>query len=148
MRKSTTQFRNLLLLSMLVAMSLYWGYRAGTSTAADTKEKAPPMLAHNVFFSLKESNDKNRAHLMEECQKYLANHEGTVYFAAGTVVADLDRPVNDRDWDVGLHLVFQDRECHDKYQVAKTHLEFIERNKDSWSKVRVFDSYVEGAPAK
>ena len=47
-----------------------------------------------------------------------------------------------RDFDVGLHIVFQNRAAHDEYQVAPRHKEFIEENKGNWKKVRVFDSVV------
>lgn len=99
------------------------------------------MLAHNVFFTLKESNEKNRRKLVDACHKYLSDHPGTVFYAAGTV-SDLDREVNDRDFDVGLHIIFKDRAAHDVYQDAAKHQQFIAENKDDWSKVRVFDSDV------
>lgn len=102
------------------------------------------LLVHNVYFSLNESTPANRQKLVEACKKYLSDHSGTVFFAAGTV-ADLDRPVNDRDFDVGLHVIFKDRASHDAYQVAPTHLKFIEENKATWKKVRVFDSDASGA---
>ena len=63
------------------------------------------------------------------------------YFGCGTL-ADLDRPVNDRDFDVGLHVVFTDRAAHDRYQTAERHVRFIEENKDTWRQVRVFDTDV------
>jgi hypothetical protein len=97
------------------------------------------LLVHNVYFSLKESNDANRKKLVAACDKYLSDHPGTVFYAAGTV-SDLDRSVNDRDWDVGLHVIFKDRASHDAYQDAPKHLKFIEENKDAWAKVRVFDT--------
>lgn len=97
------------------------------------------LLVHDVYFSLKESNDANRKKLVAACDKYLSDHPGTVFYAAGTV-ADLDRSVNDRDWDVGLHVIFKDRASHDAYQEAPKHLKFIEENKDTWAKVRVFDT--------
>ena len=84
-------------------------------------------------------------HLVRECHKYLASESGTVFYAAGTV-SDIDRPVSDRDYDVALHVVFRDRAAHDAYQTTPKHLEFIERNKANWKKVRVFDSYVAVAP--
>lgn len=97
------------------------------------------LLAHNVYFTLKESNDANRKKLVAACDKYLSDHPGTVFYCAGTV-SELDRSVNDRDWDVGLHVIFKDRASHDAYQDAPKHLKFIEENKDTWAKVRVFDT--------
>ena len=50
------------------------------------------------------------------------------------------RPVNDRNYDVALHVVFDGRESHDAYQIAPRHLEFIAEGKENWKTVRVFDS--------
>ncbi len=108
---------------------------------AAEKESDSMMLAHNVFFSLNESTPANRQKLVDACKKYLSTHPGTVFFAAGTP-ADYDRPVNDRDFDVALHLVFQDHASHDAYQTAPMHEKFIAENKSTWKKVRVFDSEV------
>jgi len=102
-------------------------------------------LAHNVYFKLNDASDAAKAKLIQACKKYLAKHPGTLYFACGTLAKDLDRPVNDRDFDVGLHLVFESQTAHDAYQVASLHEKFIEENKANWKKVRVFDSIVEGA---
>ena len=103
---------------------------------------AEPMLAHNVFFSLKDASDAAKAKLVAACKTYLTNHPGTVYFACGTLAADLRRDVNDRAFDVGLHLVFQNQAAHDAYQSAPRHDEFIAACKDNWKNVRVFDSLV------
>jgi hypothetical protein len=97
------------------------------------------MLVHDVFFTLHEPTPENRRKLVEACRKYLSGHPGTLFFAAGTV-SDLDRPVNVRDWDVGLHVIFQDRAAHDAYQAAPNHLQFVEENKPGWKQVRVFDT--------
>ncbi|MFT5526696.1 MAG: hypothetical protein ACI9G1_003894 [Pirellulaceae bacterium] len=101
------------------------------------------MLAHNVFFTLSDKSDDAIANLVAECHKHLKGHEGTVFFAAGGLIPDLDRPVNVRDFEVALHVVFDGRESHDKYQLDPRHLEFIENNKSNWASVRVFDSNVE-----
>lgn len=97
------------------------------------------MLVHNVFFTLKDRTPEAKSALVASCTKFLTNHSGAIFYAAGTV-ADLDRPVNDRDFDVALTIVFKDRAAHDAYQTAPRHLEFIEANKATWAKVRVFDS--------
>lgn len=99
-----------------------------------------PMVVHNVYFSLKDNSPEARKKLVEACRKYLTNHPGTVFFAAGVLSEELNRPVNDRDFDVGLHIVFKNRAAHDKYQDDPRHIKFIEEMKDNWKKVRVFDS--------
>jgi hypothetical protein len=97
-------------------------------------------LAHNVFFKLHDAAGADA--LVAACKKYLTVQPGIVYFAAGKVCEDLDRPVNDRDWHVGLHVVFESRQHHDDYQNDPTHHVFINENKGTWAAVRVFDSYV------
>ena len=103
------------------------------------------MLAHNVYFTLKDKSATSRNNLVAACKKYLVNHPGVVFFACGTLQEDLDRPVNDRDFDVALHVVFDSKASHDVYQVAPLHVQFVEENRDRWAKVRVFDSTVESA---
>jgi len=101
------------------------------------------MLAHNVYFSLHDRSEGAVAKLIDACKKYLTDHPGTVFFACGTRAKDLDRPVNDLDFDVALHIVFKTPADHDAYQIAPRHHEFVAAGKDSWAKVRVFDSIVE-----
>lgn len=99
-------------------------------------------LAHNVFFKLKDPTPANVDALVAACHKYLNVQPGIVFFAAGKLCAELTRPVNDLDWHVGLHLVFDSKASHDSYQDDPTHQRFIDENKPTWDKVRVFDSYV------
>ncbi len=99
-------------------------------------------LAHNVFFTLKDKSPAKVAELTAACHKYLNVQPGIAFFAAGPLCAELDRDVNDRDWDVGLHLVFETKAAHDAYQDDATHNRFIDEMKPNWLKVRVFDSYV------
>jgi len=101
-----------------------------------------PRLAHNVFFKLKDSSPAKVQELVNECKKYLNVQAGIVFFAAGSLCAELDRDVNDRDWHVGLHIVFIDKASHDAYQDDATHNKFIDENKGNWAAVRVFDSLV------
>ncbi|WP_406699815.1 Dabb family protein [Singulisphaera sp. Ch08] len=103
------------------------------------------MLAHNVYFTLKDKSASSRDNLVAACKKYLVAHPGVVFFACGTLQEELDRPVNDRDFDVALHVVFDSKASHDLYQEAPDHLTFIAENREGWAKVRVFDSEVESA---
>jgi hypothetical protein len=126
------------LLAAMIAMTVPW-VAGGTNATADSQ------LAHMVYFKLNDSSGANRAKLVAACKAFLSGHPGTVYFAAGTLAGDLNREVNDRDFDVSLHLVFVNKEAHEKYQQHPKHLKFIEENKENWAKVRVFDSYLSPA---
>jgi hypothetical protein len=119
---------------VILVVSGQWG----VSGRADDNASGSK-LAHNVYFTLKDKSPEAQKKLVDACKRYLSDHPGTAFFAAGTV-SDLNRPVNDRDWEVGLHIVFRDRAAHDRYQDDPKHLKFIEENKDNWEKVRVFDT--------
>ncbi|NBR04672.1 MAG: Dabb family protein [Planctomycetes bacterium] len=99
-------------------------------------------LAHMVFFKLKDNSTAAANKLVAECSKYLKPHAGIVYYSAGILARELNRDVNDQNFDVALHVVFTDLKHHDAYQESDPHNEFIARNKDNWEKVRVFDSHV------
>lgn len=99
-------------------------------------------LAHNVFFKLTDPSDANAEALVAACKKYLNVQPGIVFFAAGRLCKELDRPVNDQNWDVGLHLVFESKAAHDAYQDDPQHVTFVDENKPTWAGVRVFDSFV------
>jgi hypothetical protein len=100
------------------------------------------MLGHMVYFTLKDRSPAAVEKMVADCHKYLTGHPGTVFFAAGTLVADLNRPVNQMDFDVALHVVFDSREAHDAYQQAPRHVQFVTENKPNWERVRVFDANV------
>jgi hypothetical protein len=103
---------------------------------AETKSQ----LAHMVYFTLKDRSPAGVERQLDACRKYLTGHDGVVYFGVGTRTPDLAREVNDREFDVGLHVVFRDRAAHDTYQKHPRHVQFIEENKAHWAQVRVFDA--------
>jgi Stress responsive A/B Barrel Domain len=104
------------------------------------------MLAHNVFFSLIDPSESAVQKLLGDCRKFLSKQPGILFFACGTPNQQLTRPVNDRDFDVALHIVFESQETHDAYQDAPSHHQFISENKPTWKLVRVFDADVESVP--
>ena len=57
---------------------------------------------------------------------------------------ELAREVNDRAFDVSLHVHFESRAAHDVYQEHPRHKRFIQEMNANWQAVRVFDSWVEG----
>jgi hypothetical protein len=147
MKHSSTHLSNFLarvswllsLIGLVVVFALLLG-NALRGAPAKTPEK---MLSHDVFFALKDDSPEARASLIEGCREYLSDHPGTVWFAAGERVVSHDREVNDRRFEVALHLVFRDKASHDAYQNAEKHHRFIEKFQDNWKDVRVFDSWIE-----
>jgi|SRR5690606_20247711 quinol monooxygenase YgiN len=99
-----------------------------------------PRLAHHVFFTLADDSEASVNRLLAACEKYLTDHEGVVDFAVGRRDTTLNRPVNNTEYHVSLHVVFRDRAAHDAYQTAPRHLEFIAQEKDTWKSVAIFDS--------
>ena len=127
--------------ALLLAAGL--GYLAAHGTPAEADDTDGKLLAHDVYFALKDNSAGAKQKLADACKKYLSGHPGEVFFATGTRAEELNRKVNDTDFDVSLLIVFKDKAAHDRYQDAKRHLQFIEENKDNWKAVRVFDSLVE-----
>ena len=101
---------------------------------------ADSLLVHNVYFALRDRSDAARTKLVDACRKWLPGHPGIVFFACGVLCQGLDRDVNDRAFDVGLHIIFADKAAHDHYQDTEAHQKFIAENKADWAGVRVFDS--------
>jgi len=129
--------RELLALTIMVFL-LVAG--CGTGQLGKQSHCAEPMLVHTVYFTLKDGSDTATNKLTNDCYKYLKDHPGLVFFAAGPLAEEFNRPANVRDFQVGLHIVFETEKFHDSYQTSDKHLQFIKENKDSFKKVRVFDT--------
>src|SRR5262249_43556395 len=106
-----------------------------TSTSRTMSAPTGQFLAHNAYFALHDPSEAARNRLLAACRQYLAVHPGVVFFACGVLADALNREVNDRDFDVGLHIVFTDQAAHDAYQVSATHHQFVDENKASWRRV-------------
>jgi quinol monooxygenase YgiN len=100
-------------------------------------------LAHDVYFTLRDATPEARQKLVDACRKHLTGHAGTVFFAAGVRASEMARDVNDKAYDVSLHVYFRDQAAHDAYQEHPRHRQFIAEMSANWASVRVFDSWVE-----
>jgi Stress responsive A/B Barrel Domain len=98
------------------------------------------MLIHSVYFWLKsELTAAERAHFKAEVGKLAAvGSISQVYIGEPASIAE--RAVTDRSFDVALTILFADGPSHDAYQVDPIHVAFVNGNKDSWTKVQVYDS--------
>jgi hypothetical protein len=136
-------------LSILSVVVLLLVAGCGAPQARPLAPTDDPMLAHNVLFTLKDDlkGDSKAAEaakqkLTDSCYDLLADIPGIVFFAAGPRARDFLRPVNMLNFDVGLHIVFENKKAHDEYQKAEKHLQFIKQNKGTLKKVRAYDTYV------
>lgn len=100
------------------------------------------MLAHSVYFRLVDTSSEAVDKFITACRRELTGHPGTVFFAVGRLAEDIAWEVSDRDFDVVLHLVFENKAAHDVYQESERHTRFIEQNEANWAQVRSCDAYV------
>ncbi len=129
--------------TLLIVVPLLMVATFAVGAARGPLPKAGPKLAHMVFFALKDHSAGSRDALVAACQKYLTKHEGVVSFSVGTIAEDVVEPnVSVRNFDVALHVVFENKAARDTYLVHPRHVAFVDENKASFAGVRVFDSYL------
>ena len=114
----------------------------GAPQTAKEEQKMGAFI-HSVFFWLNEDVDESgKQQLIEDCRNLLGPISTVTFFAVGPP-AGTPREVVDNSYDVGLVVHFEDEAGHDFYQNAEAHLEFIERNREKWKRVQVYDIYAD-----
>ncbi|MEO1517174.1 MAG: Dabb family protein [Bacteroidota bacterium] len=96
---------------------------------------------HTVFFWMKEGVNDEQKKAFEEGMAALAKVP-TLYKVYSGPPAMTDREVVDNSYDYAWVCHFESKEDHDSYQVDPIHLDFIEKYKDLWEKVQVYDNTV------
>jgi hypothetical protein len=97
------------------------------------------MFSHIVIFWTKPEAKNAADALIEGANKYLKDIPGILHFHVGKMVPS-HRSVVDQSYQVGLNIVFKDKESQDKYQEHPRHIEFVEKVfKPNCSKVVVYD---------
>lgn len=101
-------------------------------------------IAHDLYFTLKDNSEENRAALIAEAKRCLAPHPGIAYFSTGVMTEDLKKGLFvDSDFDVVVHMVFENRQALKTYAKTKLHNEFVAQQSNKFKKFRIFDSEVE-----
>jgi len=88
--------------------------------------KSPAKIAHSVYCTLVDKSPAARQKIVESCNKHLSGHPGSTFLGVGVLTEELNRPVNDREFQVAFHVVFDSLEYHNKYQVSDGLSQFIE----------------------
>ncbi len=97
------------------------------------------MFVHTVYFWVRKGTPEAACdQLVQDCGAYLGRISTVRHLWAGPP-AKTPRDVVDNSYGVGLTVVLDDRAGHDVYQEDPLHKEFIERNKEHWERVQVYD---------
>jgi len=98
------------------------------------------MLIHTVFFTLIDgTTDEDKTAFIKQVEG-LGRIETVDSMHVGTPAATPDRPVIQKNYDVGLTVLFKCMEDHDVYQVHQVHNDFIDKNKHLWANVVIYDA--------
>jgi hypothetical protein len=97
------------------------------------------MFVHTVYFWLRpDATVAERDQLINDCRELLGEIPAVVSIWAG-VPAMTPRDVVDNSYGVGLTVVLEDSTGHDVYQEHPLHKDFIARNKQTWTRVQIYD---------
>ncbi len=138
---------------VVVFLAVFWGGgRVADSKASVARAAAPGQtllppdaskIVHTVFFWLKEgTSEEQKQKLIEDCNTLLRSVSTVRYVAAGSPTGS-GGGVVDGSYGVGLVVHFDDAAGLEHYQKAPRHIEFIERNKEIWERVQVYDFQVQ-----
>ena len=123
-RKAVTSFSALGLLSI--------------PAMAFQKPKVQGRFVHMVFFWLKDTTDTDQ--FIASTEKFLQEVEVVKAFHLGKP-AGTPREVVDNSYGVALVVTFDSKEDQDAYQKHSAHLNYIEENKEKWTRVQIYDSW-------
>ena len=97
------------------------------------------MFYHIVVFWTDPKKPEAPDELIAGANEYLKPIPGALHFHVGKMVPS-HRPVVDQSYQVGLNIVFADKQAQDDYQVHPRHVEFVEKVlKRVGAKVLVYD---------
>jgi len=121
--------------SFIKALSIA-GAAATIPFTSFSKNMKSEKMIHQVFFWLKDGEDvqdfKKEASVLGKCRT-------VKNFYMGTPAPTEARDVVDNSYQVACTLFFDSLEDQAAYQIDPDHLEFIKRNSDRWTSVKVYD---------
>jgi len=98
------------------------------------------MIIHSVFFWLKpELSDEQRVAFRAAAES-LRTIPSVRSLFLGTPALIPARPVVDASYTYALSITFDDIPGHDAYQVHPAHRAFVDKNRDLWERVQIYDA--------
>lgn len=113
---------------------------AGWPSASTAKNLKSQMLVHQVYFWLKDKQDKTAYEKLHQGLLKLLTISRIESGHIGIPAATEARDVVDHSYTFAYMARFESKDDHDSYQTDPTHLEFVEECADLWSHVKVYDS--------
>ena len=98
------------------------------------------MLIHTVIFWLKNDLSEDQKNIFINQVKTLGEISSVEDFHLGTPACTPKRPVVEDSYDCAITVVLKDMAAHDDYQADPIHLEFIEKCKEMWERVVIYDA--------
>lgn len=116
---------------------------AGLALAATTG-CAQPKYVHAVYFQLKPGTPQSEVDALVAASHDLCRSVPSVRrYETGRRDLTAVRDVNATDYDIGLIVYFDDRKGHDEYSEHPVHKAYVEKYRDKWAGVKVYDFIAE-----
>ncbi len=97
-------------------------------------------LIHTVYFWYAEDANPKQLTEFEKELELLGTIKSIDQFYFGPPAATAERGPVDNTFDMCVNIFFDSVEAHDAYQIDPIHLAFVEKCKDLWEKVIVYDN--------
>lgn len=102
------------------------------------------MYGHGVYFTLKDGvSDAARDAQVKDAKVLLGQVDSVKWVDSGLRDPAADRDVNNQTFHIGLHVYFEDKAGLDAYIDHPKHVEYVEKYKENWETVEVFDYLIE-----
>lgn len=98
------------------------------------------MLVHTVLFWIRKDLQGDQLTDFRISLETLKQIPGAEAVYIGLPANTPERPVVDTSYDFCLTILFKTIAAHNAYQVHPIHDAFVEKNKDYWRKVKIYDS--------
>lgn len=110
------------------------------TAAAGPDRAGTGKFVHCVFFTLKAGTPESEVEsLIADGHKILAKVPTVRKIDTGRRDTRMNRDVNEKEYTVGLVVYFDDKAGHDQYNESELHTEYVNKHKEHWAKVVVYD---------
>jgi hypothetical protein len=99
-------------------------------------------FAHMFFFQLCDTSPELVERFIKLCEKYLGGHPGQRHFSVGVRALEIHRDVSGTNFEVSVHMIFDDIDAFNAYSDSPTHEDFITESAGMSPERIVYDSYL------